>query len=251
MKLHQKFGVYTRRNIFPIFFFFLLKIVSQFTRFLWNISLIVTFLHIGLHFVILNTIKQSVEIRNNICHNTTIHTNSIMDAVTTFYLTFCICLNYQNWLTRATNWTKFSATALQVINRGHLQQGKSLIHPCHTVELAIVQRMLDKYQALIQSDNIQVTLYYCNHVYHNLVNSRKYQHIKISEILTSSTLIHMSPDYLSICQFLMFLDRSEDIAAVFEKLLRTKSKNDGLLGFQIAFDLVQNEHQAYLLKMSD
>ncbi|CDP15145.1 unnamed protein product [Coffea canephora] len=46
-----------------------------------------------------------------------------------------------------------------------------------------------------------------------------------------------SPDYLSICQLLMFLDTLEDIAAVFEKLLRTKSKNDALFGFQIAFDL--------------
>ena len=60
-----------------------------------------------------------------------------------------------------------------------------------------------------------------------------------------------SPDYLSICQLLMFLDRPEDIAAVFEKLLRTESNNDALLGFQIAFNLVENEHQAFLLKMKD
>ena len=63
--------------------------------------------------------------------------------------------------------------------------------------------------------------------------------------------MHRSANYLSICQLLMFLDRPQDIAAVFEKLLRAKSKNDGLLGFQIAFDLVENEHQAYLLKMRD
>ncbi|CDP07645.1 unnamed protein product [Coffea canephora] len=60
-----------------------------------------------------------------------------------------------------------------------------------------------------------------------------------------------SPDYLSICQLLMFLDRPQDIAAVFEKLLRTESNNDALLGFQIAFNLVENEHQAFLLKMKD
>ena len=49
----------------------------------------------------------------------------------------------------------------------------------------------------------------------------------------------------------MFLDRPEDIAVVFEKLLRTESNNDALLGFQIAFNLVENEHQAFLLKMKD
>lgn len=36
----------------------------------------------------------------------------------------------QDWLSRATNWAKFSATAgLGVIHRGHLQQGRSLMAP--------------------------------------------------------------------------------------------------------------------------
>ncbi|KAL7169716.1 hypothetical protein ACSBR2_034700 [Camellia fascicularis] len=36
----------------------------------------------------------------------------------------------QDWLGRATNWAKFSATAgLGVIHRGHLQQGRSLMAP--------------------------------------------------------------------------------------------------------------------------
>jgi len=39
-------------------------------------------------------------------------------------------LNCQDWLSRATNWAKFSATAgLGVIHRGHLQQGRSLMAP--------------------------------------------------------------------------------------------------------------------------
>lgn len=36
----------------------------------------------------------------------------------------------QDWLSRATNWAKFSATAgLGVIHSGHLQQGRSLMAP--------------------------------------------------------------------------------------------------------------------------
>jgi hypothetical protein len=36
----------------------------------------------------------------------------------------------QEWLSRATNWAKFSATAgLGVIHRGHLQQGRALMAP--------------------------------------------------------------------------------------------------------------------------
>lgn len=45
------------------------------------------------------------------------------------YLSLCIP-EIQDWLSRATNWAKFSATAgLGVIHRGHLQQGRSLMAP--------------------------------------------------------------------------------------------------------------------------
>ncbi|KAJ9182426.1 hypothetical protein P3X46_006422 [Hevea brasiliensis] len=68
--------------------------------------------------LILKTIKQSVEMRNSVCHSATIYANAIMHAGTT------------DWLSRATNWAKFSATAgLGVIHRGHLQQGRSLMRP--------------------------------------------------------------------------------------------------------------------------
>jgi len=120
--------------------------------------------------LILKTIKQSVEMRNSVCHSATIYANAIMHAGTTvdtflrenlvshtslFYLFFilplwfihvsihgfmCIFIIYaqpflafisfQDWLSRATNWAKFSATAgLGVIHRGHLQQGRSLMAP--------------------------------------------------------------------------------------------------------------------------
>lgn len=60
-----------------------------------------------------------------------------------------------------------------------------------------------------------------------------------------------SPDYLSICQCLMFLDEPEGVASILEKLLRSENKDDALLAFQIAFDLVENEHQAFLINARD
>lgn len=60
-----------------------------------------------------------------------------------------------------------------------------------------------------------------------------------------------SPNYLSMCQWLMFLDKPERVASILEKLLRSKNNNDALLAFQIAFDLVENEHQAFLLNVRD
>lgn len=59
-----------------------------------------------------------------------------------------------------------------------------------------------------------------------------------------------SPDYLSICQCLMFLDEPENVSSILEKLLRS-NKEDALLAYQIAFDLVENEHQAFLLNVRD
>lgn len=49
----------------------------------------------------------------------------------------------------------------------------------------------------------------------------------------------------------MFLDEPEGVAIILEKLLRSENKDDALLAFQIAFDLVENEHQAFLLNVRD
>lgn len=49
----------------------------------------------------------------------------------------------------------------------------------------------------------------------------------------------------------MFLDEPEGVASILEELLRSENVDDALLAFQIAFDLVENEHQAFLLKVRD
>lgn len=49
----------------------------------------------------------------------------------------------------------------------------------------------------------------------------------------------------------MFLDQPEAVASILEKLLRAEKLEDTLLSFQIAFDLVENEHQAFLLNVRD
>ncbi|KAJ0960103.1 hypothetical protein J5N97_000118 [Dioscorea zingiberensis] len=99
---------------------------------------------IGLICLFWKTIKQSVEMRNSVCHSATIYANAIMHAwnnyilifplppfcIISLLLTTLVSSNPQDWLSRATNWAKFSATAgLGVIHRGHLQQGRSLMAP--------------------------------------------------------------------------------------------------------------------------
>ncbi|KAG6428191.1 hypothetical protein SASPL_112442 [Salvia splendens] len=120
-----------------------------------------------------------------------------------------------------------------------------------TIGMAIECRRLDKLEeAVISSDNVHSTINYCIDICHSFVNRREYR----CEILRLLVKIYQqlpSPDYLSICQRLMFLDEPKGVASIFEELLRSENVDDALLAFQIAFDLVENEHQAFLLKVRD
>jgi len=69
----------------------------------------------------------------------TVHLMPPMSSIFVFYIVYYGCIlviffSYwsilQEWLGRAINWAKFSATAgLGVIHRGHLQQGRALMAP--------------------------------------------------------------------------------------------------------------------------
>lgn len=117
--------------------------------------------------------------------------------------------------------------------------------------IAIECRRLDKLEeAIMRSDNAPGSLAYCINVSHSYVNRREYR----QEVLHLLVRVYQklpSPDYLSICQCLMFLDESEGVASILEKLIHSENKDDALLAFQIAFDLVENEHQAFLLNVRD
>eukprot|EP01102_Stenamoeba_stenopodia_P013510 TRINITY_DN4394_c0_g1_i1.p1 TRINITY_DN4394_c0_g1~~TRINITY_DN4394_c0_g1_i1.p1 ORF type:complete len:951 (-),score=235.34 TRINITY_DN4394_c0_g1_i1:34-2886(-) len=77
--------------------------------------------------LILKNVKTAVEGRNSVCHSATVFANAIMHAGTT---TDTFLRENLEWLSRATNWAKFSATAgLGVIHKGHLKEGKSLLGP--------------------------------------------------------------------------------------------------------------------------
>ncbi|KAG6394852.1 hypothetical protein SASPL_145442 [Salvia splendens] len=120
---------------------------------------------------------------------------------------------------------------------------------------AIVEKMLDKRldkleEAVIRSDNVHATINYCIDVSHNFVYRREYR-LEVLRLLVKVYQQFPSPDYLSICQRLMFLDEPEGVASILEKLLRSENADDTLTAYQIAFDLVENEHQAFLLKVRD
>eukprot|EP00741_Cyanophora_paradoxa_P005709 tig00000903_g5533.t1 len=77
--------------------------------------------------LILKNIKAAVESRNAVCHSAAIFCNALMHAGTTVD---AFLRENLDWLGRATNWAKFSATAgLGVIHRGHVKESLSVLAP--------------------------------------------------------------------------------------------------------------------------
>ena len=76
---------------------------------------------------ILDKIKVSLEARNSIFHSGVTFANAFMHAGTTSDGFF---RNNLDWLSKASNWSKFSATAaLGVIHKGNLKQATTLLGP--------------------------------------------------------------------------------------------------------------------------
>jgi 26S proteasome regulatory subunit N2 len=76
---------------------------------------------------VLNKVRDSLEARNSIFHSSVTFANAFMNAGTTNDTFFRENLE---WLGKAVNWSKFSATAaLGVIHRGNITQGQKLLEP--------------------------------------------------------------------------------------------------------------------------
>jgi len=76
---------------------------------------------------ILKNIKTAIEGRNSVAHSAAIFANALMNAGTT---KDTFLRENLEWLAKATNWAKFSATAgLGVIHKGHIKEGLNLLSP--------------------------------------------------------------------------------------------------------------------------
>ncbi|KAG5178924.1 armadillo-type protein [Tribonema minus] len=77
--------------------------------------------------LILNNIKTAVETRNSVLHNATVAAHAFMNAGTTVD---AFLREHLEWMGRATNWGKFSATAsIGVVHKGHMGESMALLQP--------------------------------------------------------------------------------------------------------------------------
>ena len=74
-----------------------------------------------------------------------------------------------------------------------------------------------------------------------MIQSRE-QRQKILRLLIDQYLKLNVPDYLSVCQCLVFLDDAEQVSTIMKKLL----EEDNLMAYQIGFELYENAPQGFL-----
>ena len=78
-------------------------------------------------FIKLNIKQNALEQRNSVFHSATVIANSLMHAGTTVD---SFLRDNLDWLGRATNWAKFSATAsLGVIHKGQIKESMTILQP--------------------------------------------------------------------------------------------------------------------------
>eukprot|EP00850_Spirogloea_muscicola_P013494 SM000091S24652 [mRNA] locus=s91:438274:444527:- [translate_table: standard] len=116
--------------------------------------------------------------------------------------------------------------------------------------IALECRRLDKLEeAILRSDDVSAMLSYCLRVSQDLVKRREFRH-KVLRMLVKLYQQSHTPDYVNICQCLMFLDDSAAVASILDNLLQG-SLEDTLMAYQVAFDLFENEFQQFLLNVRD
>lgn len=77
--------------------------------------------------MILQNIKEAIPARSSVLHHATLVCHSFMQTGTTID-TFL--LNNLEWLKRASNWARFSATAAQgAVHKGHVREAMRVLEP--------------------------------------------------------------------------------------------------------------------------
>jgi len=113
------------------------------------------------------------------------------------------------------------------------------------VGIALETRRLDIFeQAILKSGEVPEMLSYCLNICMTLLESRQFRNL-ILRNLVQLYLNLSTPDYISVCECLVFLDDPESVADILEKLVKDSGERS-LIAYQIGFDLYENASQQLL-----
>lgn len=116
--------------------------------------------------------------------------------------------------------------------------------------IALETRRMDVFKNTIKrSDDVKGMLAYAFQVTMSLIPNRGFR----NEVLRCLVSIYEDigiPDYVNMCQCLIFLEDPLAVAEVLERLTRSNSEQNILMAYQIAFDLYESATQDFLGQVS-
>ncbi|XP_022093769.1 26S proteasome non-ATPase regulatory subunit 1-like [Acanthaster planci] len=116
------------------------------------------------------------------------------------------------------------------------------------VGIALETRRIDSFEkAIMQADDVSGMLSYSLKVTLALLQQRQFR----NEVLRLLVRLYMNlavPDYISVCQCLIFLDDAQAVADILSKLIK-ESHDQTLMAYQIGFDLYASATQQFLARV--
>ncbi|XP_018568017.1 26S proteasome non-ATPase regulatory subunit 1 [Anoplophora glabripennis] len=111
--------------------------------------------------------------------------------------------------------------------------------------LALETRRMDIFESSItQSDDIISMLSYAFQVAMSLIQNRAFRNTVLRSLVGLYRGLN-TPDYINMCQCLIFLEDPLSVAEVLDKLVLGKEESE-LMSYQIAFDLYESATQQFL-----
>uniref|UniRef100_A0A034VUA6 26S proteasome non-ATPase regulatory subunit 1 n=1 Tax=Bactrocera dorsalis TaxID=27457 RepID=A0A034VUA6_BACDO len=115
--------------------------------------------------------------------------------------------------------------------------------------IALETRRMDIFeQSIMKSDDVAGMLAYAYNVTMSLIQNRGFR----NEVLRCLVGLYRDlgvPDYVNMCQCLIFLEDPLAVAEVLDKLTRSSVEGNNLMAYQIAFDLYESATQEFLGKV--
>lgn len=117
------------------------------------------------------------------------------------------------------------------------------------VGIALETRRMDMFEkAIMTSDDVPGMLAYSSKVAMTLMQNRTFR----DEVLRALVKLYKNlatPDYVNMCQCLIFLDDAQSVADVLIRLIKGGGQESTLMAYQIAFDLYESATQQFLARV--
>ncbi|CAF0840569.1 unnamed protein product [Didymodactylos carnosus] len=118
------------------------------------------------------------------------------------------------------------------------------------IGIALETRRIDIFEkAIKESNNTSDILSYAFKITMQLLQNRKFRTVVLRTLVKLYLNLHV-PDFINVCQCLIFLDDPDAVADILQTLVRGTT-DQMLMAYQIGFDLYESATQQFLNKIQD